>query len=431
MNKTLGIPVLIKCAFLAFLISFGCSNNDEQEIPPEFTISNTGPYIINSAHLDIVKDKLEENGFLQSELEILVKRANRLLGKEFSYVTDKTDRPDGATPNDYVSMDRYAWPNANGEYTIDARRDGVTNPEIFDDSRFDRERMAEVTSAIYTLSLAYYFTDEEPFAEKASQLVKSWFFDIETRMNPNLDFAQIRPGQSGSGGGGSPGIIDTNDMIRVVEAASLIFDSPSWSGSDHKELKEWFYIFSIWIINNYNADAYSRSNLSTWMDVQRAVYFSFSEQEERLNSNFHISPVRERIDNHINPVGVQTHELSRQRQRHYEYFNLRAYMKLSLVRKNRTDNDRDWPVLNSDDYGGLKPALDLVMDDITNTRQRRDLLDDAQFDDCRYIEIFMRAAIAFKSEEYNKAAQQLIDQGCSNPSITLVYPSLELLNMDQ
>lgn len=428
MKKFYGIPVLIKLLLLALILLFGCSSNDGEDVPPDFTSSDTGPYILNMEHLELLRDEIDENPLLQEELETLLSGADNLLGKEFTFVTDKTERPDGATPNDYVSMDRYAWPNSDGEYTIEARRDGVTNPEIFDDSRFDRERMATVTSAIYTLSLAYFYSDDELYAEKAAELIKSWFLDIETRMNPNLDFAQIRPGKSGSGGGGSPGIIDTNDLVRVVESVSLIFDSPSWSNSDHINLKEWFYRFSIWIINNYNADAYSSSNLSTWMDVQRSVYFLFSEQEERLNSNFHISPIRERIDNHINPMGVQTNELSRQRQRHYEYFNLRAYMKLSLVRKNRTGNDRDWPDLTTDNFGGLKPALDVVKDDILNTRQRRDLLDDDQFDDCRYLEIFKPAAIAFSHEPYNQAAQQLLNKGCRNPDITLTIPSLDLIS---
>lgn len=428
MNKSFSIPVFLIYAFLAFLISIGCSSNNEQEeITPEFTISNTGPYIMNMQHLELIRDEIDKNQLFQNELDILLTGADQLLGREFTYVTDKVHRPDGATPNDYVSMDRYAWPDSNGEYTIDARRDGETNPKMYDDSRYDRERMAELSSAVYTLSLAYYYSNIESYAEKAAELVKNWFLNSETRMNPNLDFAQIRPGQPESGGGGSPGIIDTNDLIKIVEGVSLIFDSPAWSGSNHKDLKEWFYNFTTWIINNYNADAYSSSNLSTWMDVQRSVYFLFSEQEERLNSNFHITPILERIDNHINPMGIQTNELSRQRQRHYEYFNLRAYMNLTLVRKNRSGNDRDWPKLDNDHFGGLKPALDIVKEDVVNTRQRRDLLDDDQFDTCRYLELFLPAAVAFESAEYSGAANQLFERGCSDPDVTLIYPGLDLI----
>lgn len=426
MNRYYGIPVFIKFTFLTLLIFTGCSSNDE-EVIPDFTISNTGPYIINMEHLEIIQNEIENNPVLTVEHDNLISGADQILGREFTYVTDKVHRPDGATPNDYVSMDRYAWPDSDGEYTITARRDGVTNPKMYDDSRYDRERMAELSSAVYTLALAYYYSNNESYAEKAAELVKNWFLNSETLMNPNLDFAQIRPGQPGSGGGGSPGIIDTNDLIKIVEGVSLIFDSPSWSGSNHKDLKEWFYNFTIWIINNYNADAYSSSNLSTWMDVQRSVYFLFSEQEERLNSNFHITPILERIDNHINPMGIQTNELSRQRQRHYEYFNLRAYMNLSLVRKNRSGNDRDWPKLNSENFGGLKPAIDIVKEDVVDSRHRRELLDDDQFDTCRYLEIFLPAAVAFESAEYSVAANQLFERGCSDPDVTLIYPSLELI----
>ena len=102
-------------------------------------------------------------------------------------------------------------------------------------------------------------------------------------------------------------------------------------------------------------------------------------------------------------------------------------MNLVMIRKNNTGHDRDWPSLNTGQYGGLKPALDLVMNDIHKPDEMRTLLDNNDFDTCRYLEIFKPAAIAFESAEYDKTARLLIENGCSNPDITLVFPPLELL----
>jgi hypothetical protein len=245
-------------------------------------------------------------------------------------------------------------------------------------------------------------------------------------MNPNMNHAQVNPSIEGNRGS-LQGIIDANDFIFVIEAVSLLYDSSHWPSNYHIHLKQWFYEFSTWIIKNYNADAFETTNISTWMDVQRAIYFMFTEQEERVNSNFHIPPVTERIEIQIQPNGVQPNELSRARQRHYEYFNLRAYMNLAMIRKNNAGHDRDWPRLNTGQYGGLKPALDLIMNDIQNPDEMRILLDNDEFDSCRYLEIFMPAAIAFESAEYDETAGLLLESGCSNPDITLVFPPLELL----
>jgi hypothetical protein len=47
-----------------------------------------------------------------------------------------------------------------------------------------------------------------------------------------------------------------------------------------------------------------------------------------------------------------------------------------------------------------------------------------EFDLCRYVEIFLPASVAFESKIYEDEAFRLLREGCSNPSISLVYPKL-------
>ena len=392
----------------ALFILIQCSRSESL---PDFSSSNTGPYVFNIEQLELIRDNLDKPEY-QQEYEILISGADELLQDDsFEFVGEKSELPPSGNPNDYMSIARYSGGS-----------DGVTNPMIYD---YDRPKLARMSSAVYTLSLAYYFSGNEDYAKKASDLLYGWFMDESTRMNPNMQYAQVDP-FSEDEHNPRQGIIDANDFIIVIEAVSLLYGS-HWPPNYHIHLKKWFYEFSIWMINNYGANAYSTTNVSTWMDVQRAIFFMFTEQEDRVNSNYYIPPITERIETQIEPNGIQTNELTRARQRHYEYFNLRAYMNLVMIRKNNTGHDRDWPSLNTGQYGGLKPALDLVMNDIHKPDEMRTLLDNNDFDTCRYLEIFKPAAIAFESAEYDKTARLLIENGCSNPDITLVFPPLELL----
>jgi hypothetical protein len=413
------ITILRFSAILLFsLLVTTCGSSDSI---PEFTISNTGPYILNVQNLEVINNHKESDSVIQHSFSRLIVGADSLLNTSFEFVTDKPEPPPGGTKNDYMSIHRYWHQNPDGEPYYD---ESISNALV---EEYDRPRLARFSSAVYTLSLAYFFSGNEKYAEKAAELLKGWFLEPETRMNPQMDYAQIQIGTTDTGGGGTQGIIDANDFINVIEAVSLLYDSHHWSGENHKTLKEWFYHFSEWILKNYNADAFSTTNISTWMDGQRASYFLFTEQEGRLNSNFHIPPVSGRIESQFSEQGTQIYESGRARSQHYVYYNLRGYMNLANMRKNRSGNDRDWQVLSSGNHGGLKPAIDNLVTHIQGNTGSTFFERDPNFDECRYLEIFRPAAIAFHSYEYDAAASQLLNNGCINSNIILTYPSLELI----
>lgn len=425
-NKDSTVFFLL-AVFLCVVVFPACKS---RETPPEFTRSNTGPFLMKVGHLELIDSLRTDDPVLDSSYKIMILGAESLLDEKFQYVTNKEHLPPGklpagATLHDYVSLHRYAYPDSEGNYTI--IRDGQTNPEIND---YDRAKMEKMSSSVYTLALAFYFTKDERFAQKASNILYNWFLNPETLMNPHLSFAGFRPGVDNSGGGLD---VSANDFIKVIEAVSLFYDSSHWTPDLHYELKSWFYEFHSWM-QRFPNNAHRYGNVATWADVQRAIFLLFTEQENRLNSNFHLQPVADRIKDQFDPDGTQPYEIRRAISQHYVYYNLKAYMHLGIIRKNqygRLGYDRDWCVLagcagTEEGEPGLrlKASLNDIASSILGTYKATLFESDPGFDRCRYIEVFRPAAIVFENVQYEDTVQQLIKEGCQKPDIFLTYPSL-------
>src|SRR4029079_7955146 len=84
-----------------------------------------------------------------------------------------------------------APPNPDGLPYISL--DGKTNPEI---DEYDAKPFREMSGNVHTLALAGYLTGDEKYSARAAQLIRVWFLDEQTNMNPNLDHAQLVKGQN-------------------------------------------------------------------------------------------------------------------------------------------------------------------------------------------------------------------------------------------
>src|SRR5690349_23640744 len=114
-------------------------------------------------------------------------------------VMQKSSTPPTGDKHDYMSLAPYFWPNPNTpDHLPYVRRDGERNPEIKQIA--DHENMSKMCSAARALALGYYFTGSQEYAARAALLLRTWFLDPKTKMNPNLEFAQaIRGINTGRG----------------------------------------------------------------------------------------------------------------------------------------------------------------------------------------------------------------------------------------
>lgn len=397
-----------------------------EDIEPRFSTANTGPYQISTGHLRTIRDGISSGEYpLQEQvLATLLKRADdRWLPQEpYSVVHSAPFKMGLLTTgdiHDYLSLYTFAWPDSNS-ITGYTTRDGQPNPDL---EKFDRIPLANMSKAVEDLSLAWYFTNDSRYAEKAAQFIRTWFLDESTRMNPNLNHTQMTPGV----GAGGQGIVETRDFISVIEAASLIYDSEHWTPEEHLELKRWFYRYLQWIYKTYpNADVFDGTNIATWFDSQKYIYTLFTEQERLLNSRSYILPLSERMASQIEPDGSQPSELSRNNSQHYTYFNLKGYIvQAELQSRPAADREGRWSATTA--YSSsLRSALDWLLPFATGEAA---FTRDFDFYECRYIELYRPAALAMNIPEYEAVVESIIERHqpgrCRDIVTLLTHPPLQ------
>src|SRR5438132_787860 len=158
-------------------------------------------------------------------------------------VMDKQRTPPSGDKHDYVSMGPYWWPDSTKPGGLPyVRRDGERNPEIRRD--YDASRWGALSSAVGTLALAYYFSDDEKYAERAARLLRVWFLDPGTRMNPNLRYGQRIPGIAEGRGAG---IIETRSLVGLVDAIGMLERSPAWTHTAAGGMRSWMSAYLQWL----------------------------------------------------------------------------------------------------------------------------------------------------------------------------------------
>lgn len=240
-------------------------------------------------------------------------------------VTDKETVPPSGDRADYASQGPYWWPDPDMPDGVPfVRRDGEVYPER---DEHDRQALAAMCGAVNTLALAYFFSDHERFAERAGLLLRTWFLDRATRMNPNLEYAQAIPGRCQGRG---IGIIDTLQLSWLVDAVGLLADSPAWTKDDEAQLRAWCAEYLEWMLTSANGrdEARQRNNHGTWYDVQVLSLSLYSDSRDSGQQVAEHSAF-ERMASQIEPDGRQPLELARTRSLDYSTMNLLAFFDMA------------------------------------------------------------------------------------------------------
>jgi hypothetical protein len=258
----------------------------------------------------------------------LQKDADKVLKMNLVSVMDKAVVAPSGDKHDYLSYGRYWWPDPSKPDGLPyIRRDGETNPEIL--TITDQENLQQVIKSVHTLGLAHFFTADEMYADRAATILRTWFLNEETRMNPNVNFGQIVKGENV---GRASGLIDLRGFSSLVDGVGLLAGSTSWTVDDQKKLVAWFTEYLSWLQTSEigKKESQTDNNHGVWFDVQRVSIALFVGNINLARSILNDAK-QKRIATQIEPDGALPRELARTRSMHYTAFNLQAFTSLALL----------------------------------------------------------------------------------------------------
>jgi len=315
-------------------------------------------------------------------------------------VMQKGRVPPSGDKHDFFSLAPYWWPDPakpNGLPYI--RRDGEVNPESrrdVDDGLFDR-----MYTSVTTLVEAYQTTREERFAARAALLLRVWFLDPATRMNPNLDYGQAVPGLYDGRG---EGIIVTRRLTGMLDRVRSLEVSPAWTAADKAGLKNWCSAFTTWLRTSRNgrAEAAAKNNHGTWYDAQLVALLLYADRQNEARTVIETSTMK-RLAAQIEPDGRQPQELQRTRAWSYSVMNLDGWFTLARL-ADRVGIDL-WHYQTKDGRS-LQAALDYLVPFAGDTKKWPHS-QITRFETTGLAGLLQQAAVVWKSDHYSMLADRL------------------------
>ncbi|MFC8969256.1 alginate lyase family protein [Streptomyces sp. NBC_01281] len=291
--------------------------------------------VLDGHRLQLTRIRLDHGDRrLGRSLRDLTARADTWLDQGPWTVVDKPKPAPGGDVHDYLSQAPYWWPSQPA--TADnpwgcpyVQRDGQRNPEV--DTGTDRQDVEKVFDSTYDLALAWYYTGRRQYAEKASEVLRTWFLDPATRMNPNLDHGQFIPCKYD---GRAIGIIDFSQSYTSVLDAIALLDTgaPGWSRRDRAAMLDWNTGFRDWLADGAfgKEEGAAQNNHGTFYDMQLAA-LAYATGDTGLARRTVLAARTLRIAPQIAADGSQPQELARTRSWHYSTFDLVAYTRLAAI----------------------------------------------------------------------------------------------------
>lgn len=389
------------------ILSFAAAPLSAGDVPTLY--ASDGPDLVKA------KQRLEAGDPTLTEVrDDVVKDADKLLSVPPYSVVNKAFTPPSGDKHDYMSLSPYWWPDpAKPDGLPYIRRDGEFNP---DRAKYDLGPLEDMSKAVDTLSMAYFLTGQEKYAQKTAELIRTWFIDPSTRMNPNLKYAQSIPGYTELR---PAGVIEGGRFRRVIDGVGLIAGSQHWTPDDDAAVRKWFGELMDYLLTSEQgkAEQAAPNNHGTWYAVQVGTYALFSG--DRAKAEELIVPTFKRlVAAQVEPDGSQPEEMARTLSLHYHRYNALGLIELATLGE-RVGADL-WNY-RTDDGRGLRTALDYLLPYAVQEKEwTGKQISPPKYGD--FVVVYRRAANAYGEPAYEAAVTKLREKD-KRPMVDLLFPA--------
>jgi hypothetical protein len=256
-------------------------------------------------------------------------------------VTAATSPRSAGGKHDFYSEGDYWWPNPASVDSPYMQRDGMTNPENFIAHRLAMIRFSRIVGA---LASAYKITGDEKYVRQALIHCNAWFVDANTKMNPNLLYAQAIKGRATGRG---IGIIDTIHLMEVVQGLLAMQKAKSIDENGLQEIRNWFAHYLQWLTTHqYGKDEMNAENNHGTCWVMQVASFARFTSDEKLMAFCSDRFKKILLPNQMAADGSFPKEIRRTKPYGYSIFNLDAMATICQVLS--TEKDDLWNYTTAD-----------------------------------------------------------------------------------
>lgn len=219
--------------------------------------------------------------------------------------------PHPAHPSVFKQCD---FKNEDGHLNPNARL--INNIGDFDD----------LANAFWFNALTWGVTRSPTYSKKAIQYLDTWFLNPDTKMNPNLNYAQMTGGKDGQVGSHT-GILDLKPMAKIASGILMFREgnAEGWNSTFDGQMQDWVKDYIGWITTNKVAleEKAAPNNHGSFYYTQLAALYLITGDNDNA-----VATAKEyfegKFTSQILENGDQPLESARTRPYHYLAYNLAA-----------------------------------------------------------------------------------------------------------
>ncbi|KAG2173733.1 hypothetical protein INT43_005153 [Umbelopsis isabellina] len=265
--------------------------------------------------------------------KLLQSLADEAVKKPVYTIVNKPFLPPSGDKHDWLSYAPYWWPSSNCTATDKnndcpfVNLDGQVNPDVY--KLNDQKNLEYMSMDTETLAMAYLVFKKDAYAQQAANMLRAFFLNNDTMMNPNMEYGQIirGNGKSATHIGRAEGIISGRALISPVRAVKILELSGTrhWGKNDTAGMVGWFKSFHDWLLDDKIAiDEGNTTNNHLSYYTDSLITFSdfignYSTIETKVRTFFTTNLPKQILAN-----GTQPMEELRTLPFHYSAFNLEA-----------------------------------------------------------------------------------------------------------